>query len=94
MGLLAVFVVTMALWYVLRKLHGKLPCLKNTVDMTFVFLKMSLSFLTKVCPPSLRVLLSSYLLFSLIITCLPEFSVRRIFSPALPPGYRQPSETL
>ncbi|XP_023706807.1 uncharacterized protein LOC111864060 [Cryptotermes secundus] len=69
MCLLTVFVVTAMLWYVLRKLHRKVSCLTNTVDMMAVFLTMSLSFLTKISSLSQRVLLSSCLFFSLVIMC-------------------------
>lgn len=69
MCLLTVFMVTAMLWYVLRKLHRKVSCLTNTVDMMAVFLTMSLSFLTKISSFSQRVLLSSCLFFSLVIMC-------------------------
>jgi hypothetical protein len=69
MCLLAVFVVTAVLWYVLRKLHGKVSCLTNAVDTMAVFLTISLSYLTKISSLSQRVLLSSCLLFSLVIMC-------------------------
>jgi hypothetical protein len=67
--LLAVFVVTAVLWYVLRKLRGKVSCLTNAVDTMAVFLTISLSYLTKISSLSQRVLLSSCLLFSLVIMC-------------------------
>ncbi|GFG31690.1 hypothetical protein Cfor_04838 [Coptotermes formosanus] len=69
MYLLAVLLVTTVLWYVLRKLRGKVSCLANAADTIAVFLTMSLSFLTKVSSSSQRLLLSFCLFFSLILMC-------------------------
>jgi hypothetical protein len=69
MYLLAVLFVTTVLWYVLRKLHGKVSCLTNAADTIAVFLTMSLSFITKISSSSQRLLLSFCLFFSLIIMC-------------------------
>jgi hypothetical protein len=62
------------LWCVLRQLHGEFPCPTNIVDMMAVFLTMSLSFLTKISASSQRLLLSSCLLFSLVIMCVLQSS--------------------
>jgi hypothetical protein len=67
--LFSAFVASSVLWYVLRKLHGKVSCLTNAVDMMAVFLTISLSYLKKISSLPQRLLLSSCLLFSLVIMC-------------------------
>jgi len=69
MYVLAVFLVTTVLWYVLRNLHRKVSCLTNAADTLAVFLTMSVSFLTKISSSSQRFLLSFCLVFSLIFMC-------------------------
>jgi hypothetical protein len=74
MCLLATFLVTEMLWYVLRQMHGEFPCPTNVADMMAVILTMSLSFLTKISASSQRLLLSSCFLFSLVIMCVLQSS--------------------
>ncbi|XP_021937037.1 uncharacterized protein LOC110838289 [Zootermopsis nevadensis] len=73
--LLAVFLVTTVVWYVLRRLSEKVSFLTNAVDTMAVFLTMSLSFLTKISALSQRLLIASCLFFSLVVMCLFQSSL-------------------
>ncbi|KAJ4446165.1 hypothetical protein ANN_12858 [Periplaneta americana] len=74
-GLITVFLFSAILWYILRKLKGKVSYVTNVLDMVAIFLTMSLNFLTKVNSMPQRFLLSCCLLFSLVVMCLIQSSL-------------------
>ncbi|KAJ9591291.1 hypothetical protein L9F63_002165 [Diploptera punctata] len=89
--LLILFITCTALWYLLRKLHGKVFYLTNILDMLSIFLTMPLNFLTKVTSNSQRIFLSFCMLFSLTVMCLLQSSLLDAMSH---PHYEDDIDTL
>ncbi|PSN55585.1 Ionotropic receptor [Blattella germanica] len=75
MYLLIVFIISMILWYIIRKLQGKVYYISHLLDTMSVFLTMSVNFLTRATSHSQRIFLSFSMLFSLVVMCLIQSSL-------------------
>ena len=73
--LLLIFCTSTVIWYILRKIRGKVSYLANMLDMMSIFLTMSLNLLIRATSHSQRVFLSFCMLFSLIVMCLIQSSL-------------------
>ncbi|PSN55587.1 Ionotropic receptor [Blattella germanica] len=91
MYLLIVFMTSTVLWYIIRKIHGRVYYISHLLDTMSVFLTMSVNFLTRATSHSQRIFLSFSMLFSLVVMCLIQSS---LLDAVAHPHYNRDIKTL